>query len=680
VTTVGGIAQQLGTTNGVGTVARFNSSFGVASGQLGELYVVEWVGGHVVRKGTPMGFKPLVSLEAATVANTVTLHGTVNANGFVTSARFEYGNTQTLGNEVALSLGANAATSEQAVTAQLSSLDPGTTYYYRLTASNVDGSAFSKLGSLTTLSTNADLSALALSSGSLSPSFGSGTTAYTATVSGANSSITMTPSVAQANASIVARVNGGAYIAILSGSASSALALNVGANTVDVRVTAQDGVTQKTYTVTVTRANPIQNLVVAQRAGTRLVDLSYDLNVAAPVKITVEISSDGGQTYFVPAYALTGDVGLNMISGNGKKITWDAGADWPGNLSDQMRFRIVADDLSDGFSYIPEGPFTMGRTSGDTDSDAPPTLVKVSRFELQTTETSKAQWDVVRAWAVNNGYTDLAVGAGKAANHPVQTVSWWDVVKWCNARSEMEGLVPVYTAGGQVMRTGVALFDVNWNANGYQLPTEAEWEKAARGGVRGKRFPWGDQVSQSDANYYGGTGTMPYHNGNSGFHPQFFNGTFPGTAPIASFQANGYGLFDVCGNVMEWCFDWRDSLYYVENSIDPSGPASGTLKSLRGGYWDSYADHIRLAYRGGRDPLMVNGSIFIPTGIGFRPVKNLEPLDGIATSDPIQLDSRYSQAITFAAIPDKLTTASVNLAATGGGSNIPVRCTFWAAR
>jgi formylglycine-generating enzyme required for sulfatase activity len=166
-----------------------------------------------------------------------------------------------------------------------------------------------------------------------------------------------------------------------------------------------------------------------------------------------------------------------------------------------MRFRVVAED---GFSYIPGGSFAMGRTSGDTDADAPPVTVTVSSFYIQQTETTKAQWDEVRTWALNNGYTDLAAGAGKAANHPVQTVSWWDVVKWCNARSEKEGLTPVYTVSGAVIRTGTTKPVPSWSASGYRLPTEAEWEKAARGGVSGKRFPWGtDTIIHAEANYYG---------------------------------------------------------------------------------------------------------------------------------------------------------------------------------
>jgi len=209
-----------------------------------------------------------------------------------------------------------------------------------------------------------------------------------------------------------------------------------------------------------------------------------------------------------------------------------------------------------GFSLIPGGSFTMGRTSGDTDADAPPISVTVSPFYMQQTETTKAQWDEVRTWAVNNGYTDLAVGAGKAANHPVHSVSWWDVVKWCNARSEKEGLTPVYTVSGAVMRTGTTEPVANWSANGYRLPTEAEWEKAARGGVSGKRFPWGtDTISHAQANYrvYSENGTTNFYSydveprppatGMQYPHPNYTAGGNPYTSPVGSFLANGYGLY-----------------------------------------------------------------------------------------------------------------------------------------
>ncbi len=273
-------------------------------------------------------------------------------------------------------------------------------------------------------------------------------------------------------------------------------------------------------------APSVSNISVAQRAGTKLVDISYDL--AAPgfatVAVKMEASSDGGSTWTVPVQSVSGDVGATVPVGAGKALVWDAGVDWSGNTSNQMRFRVTADD---GFSLIPGGEFTMGRTSGDTESDAPPVTVMVSSFYMQKTETTKAQWDEVRAWALANGYSDLAAGSGKAANHPVQSVSWWDVVKWCNARSEREGLTAVYTVSGSVLRTGTTVPTVNWSANGYRLPTEAEWEKAARGGVAGKRFPWGtDTISHADANYLN-TAVEAYAIGTTGYHPNYLVGNTP---------------------------------------------------------------------------------------------------------------------------------------------------------
>jgi formylglycine-generating enzyme required for sulfatase activity len=269
---------------------------------------------------------------------------------------------------------------------------------------------------------------------------------------------------------------------------------------------------------------------------------------------------------------------------------------------------------------IPGGSFTMGVTSDDTDANAPPITVTVSPFYLQKTETTKAQWDEVRTWGRRNGYTDLAAGDGKASNHPVHSVSWYEVVKWCNARSEKEGLTPVYTMGGAVMRTGTLEPMASWGANGYRLPTEAEWEKAARGGVSGKRYPWGtDEISHAEANY-SGSGTS-FRNKSFGYHPSYTGGGMPYTSPVESFAANGHGLFGMAGNVREWCWDWYAPSYYTTSNgtTDPRGPASGTDRVFRGGGWTGGSLSARCGYRFYGAP-GIKGDLS-----GFRPARSSVP-------------------------------------------------------
>ncbi len=248
------------------------------------------------------------------------------------------------------------------------------------------------------------------------------------------------------------------------------------------------------------------------------------------------------------------------------------------------------------FALIPAGNFTMGRTSGDTDASAPSVSVYVSAFCMAKYEVTKALWDEVRTWGLANGYTDLPYGGGKAADHPVQNITWYAMVKWCNARSQKEGLTPCYNVSSVIYKTEYSdAVACNWSANGYRLPTEAEWEKAARGGVSGQRFPWGDTITHSEANYNSGSGYYDV-SPTRYYHPAYFT-MLPYTSPVGSFAANGYGLYDMVGNVWDVCWDWYSASYYTSGAKDPRGPAFGTQRVSRGGCWYRYASSCRTSDR-----------------------------------------------------------------------------------
>jgi formylglycine-generating enzyme required for sulfatase activity len=269
-----------------------------------------------------------------------------------------------------------------------------------------------------------------------------------------------------------------------------------------------------------------------------------------------------------------------------------------------------------GMALIPAGNFEMGDTFSEGESyEVPVHTVYVSAFYMGKYEVSKGLWDQVKGWRQGNGYSYDNEGAGKATNHPVQSINWYDMVKWCNARSEMEGRAPAYYSDAaltQVYKTGAIAPYVNWHA-GYRLPTEAEWEKADRGGTSGHRFPWSDSdtISHSRANYYSDS-SYPYDvSPTRGFNPTFNDGVMPYTSPVGSFAPNGYGLYDTAGNVWEWCWDWAGD-YSTTDQTDPRGPASGSTRVGRGGNWNYYAGHCRAAYRYGNPPDDT------ATNIGFR--------------------------------------------------------------
>jgi formylglycine-generating enzyme required for sulfatase activity len=252
---------------------------------------------------------------------------------------------------------------------------------------------------------------------------------------------------------------------------------------------------------------------------------------------------------------------------------------------------------------VPGGSFQMGSPSGGFDDERPVHTVTLTGFSIGKYEVTQAQYLSV------TGVSPSFFNSGaNAPTRPVEMVTWYDAVEFCNRLSEVDGFTPVYTITGRSPTSGYpitgATVTQDMTKNGYRLPTEAEWEYAARGG----------DGSPGNYNYAGSDDINAVawwgYNAAGGGNAE------ETTHSVGTKYGNGLGLYDMTGNAVEWCQDWYDSGYYATSpSSDPAGASSGTFHPLRGGYWGDDADFCRSAIRNCTTPW------FRYYGIGFRVVR-----------------------------------------------------------